>query len=303
MQTPFGFYPGKIVLQGRSFEIATLPDVEKTAEELAKSGQVHRDWVYPPAKRTGDLSGEISVLPFPARVFGLPKSHTLSHGDSYGKEYSQFLVWCLSFFVGMRLTTTEAGFVDATPLKPHALVDFHVMPRELGKPMAFAEDYWTATQADSQRRKLLSAIVHALFLAQNPRFLQYERFIHLYAALDSAFALYRRTASVPYLRHFQRIDWMCKAFGIATPTWAQDTGGNSEAASLRNPTFHEALFSSEPLGFAIYRGANSNSQDENMLLEMQALTCRFIVALMGKPDSPYVRSPVTTRQMHSFDLA
>lgn len=297
-KTPFAFYPGQIALVGRSFEIATLPDVAENAERLAKS--THRDWIYPPEQRT--FSEENPPTQVPSRVFGLPKSHLLTHNDAATTEYSEFLVWCLGFFLGIRLTTTEAGFVDATPLKPNTLTDFHVLPRELAEPMMLAEDYWSATQADPQRRKLLAAIIHALFLAQNPGFFQYERFFHLYAAIDAAFALHKRTANVPYLRHFQRIDWMCQAFGVPTPSWAQDVGGDSEAAALRNPTFHEALFSGEPLGFAIYRGANASSQDENMLLEMEALVCRFVVALLGRPHSPYVMSVVTSRQMHGLDL-
>jgi hypothetical protein len=51
-----------------------------------------------------------------------------------------------------------------------------------------------------------------------------------------------------------------------------------------------------PLGFALY-GAAIN---QNLPLEMQALICRFLVALIGDPGADYVRSPVTTRQMHGW---
>jgi hypothetical protein len=61
---------------------------------------------------------------------------------------------------------------------------------------------------------------------------------------------------------------------------------------------HEALFMNAPLGFAL-RGAGTG---QNLPLEMEAVICRLLVALIGAPMADYVRSPVTTRMMHGLNL-
>jgi hypothetical protein len=67
---------------------------------------------------------------------------------------------------------------------------------------------------------------------------------------------------------------------------------------IRNAAIHEAIFMGQPLGFAIH-GIGTN---QNITLEMQALVCRLLVALIGAAASDYVRTPVTTRQMHGLML-
>ena len=49
------------------------------------------------------------MLPYSSRVFGLPHTHTIEHETAVDEEHIEFHVWALSFFLGMRLTTTEAG--------------------------------------------------------------------------------------------------------------------------------------------------------------------------------------------------
>ncbi len=55
----------------------------------------------------------------------------------------------------------------------------------------------------------------------------------------------------------------------------------------------------EPLGFAVHGGGT----DENLPLEMTALVCRLLVALMGGNDFRYLKSPVNTRQRQGLRLA
>lgn len=52
----------------------------------------------------------------------------------------------------------------------------------------------------------------------------------------------------------------------------------------------------EPLGFALH-GVGAG---KNMTLEMKALVCRLLVALLGGDQSKYVVSPVNTRQRHGL---
>ncbi len=90
--------------------------------------------------------------------------------------------------------------------------------------------------------------------------------------------------------HAKRIDWMCNRFGIATPNWAEPQLGSNTTilAGIRNDTFHEALFMDAPLGFATTAGGVT----ENLLLEMNGLISRILLALIGAEDAEYVQSPV-----------
>lgn len=243
------------------------------------------------------------MRPFSSRVFSLPKSHTISHLTTDRDDLLEFIVWCLGFFLGVRLTTTEAGFVDATPIRDHALTDFILSRSSIDKALELAETFWLSNARDDRRAKLVTAIIHALFVGQTPNLFQYERFNYLYFALDACFALTQRTARqkrrVP---HFRRIQSMCEQFGIAVPDWALAEAGNSEVSLLRNDSIHEALFAGAPLGFALYGLGSANLPAKNIPLEMEALTCRLLVALLGRPDAAYVRSPVTTRQIHGLEL-
>jgi hypothetical protein len=92
---------------------------------------------------------------------------------------------------------------------------------------------------------------------------------------------------------------MCGLFNVPVPAWADTSTSPSPVSVIRNATMHESLFMDAPLGFALHRvGTN-----QNLTLEMQAMTCRFLVALIGDPGADYVRSPVTTRQMEGWVTA
>ena len=153
----------------------------------------------------------------------------------------------------------------------------------------------------ARARATFEAAVHALFLGQNPQNLAFERFTYFYLALDAAFALAKAVHQLRcHISHARRIKWMCEKYGMTTPAWADSTSGrNVEVATIRNHTLHEALFMNEPLGFAGQAGSPSG----NLTLEMQALVCRLLVALIGGEDADYVRSPVNTRQIHGLDLS
>jgi len=136
---------------------------------------------------------------------------------------------------------------------------------------------------------------------QNPQTLAFERFIYFYLALDAAFAL-AKTVHQPrcHISHARRIQWMCEKYAITTPAWADSTAGtNTEVATIRNNTLHEALFMDEPLGFAGLAGSSSRY----LTLEMQALICRLLVALIGGENADYVRSRVNTRQRRGLNLS
>jgi hypothetical protein len=299
---PFGYCPLNLDERIGAISLADLPSLDEAVAEIAKSRTVHNGWLYSPLKRQRDfMSGRISTLPFPSRIFGLPKTHVLAHEDADNEEHLDFLVWCLGFFLGMRLTIGEGGFLDATPIEPRKLTDFSV--HHVADAIALSDAYWQTHAKNPQAAKLIEAAIHALFISQYPPYLQFEEFTYLYMALDACFALTKILLD-PSAKptHARRIDWMCGKFGMPTPDWARPDVAGTEISIIRNDTFHEALFFGQPLGFSIYGGNARTAVRPNTLLAMRALVCRLIVALIGRPDCDYVKTPTDTRHKYALDL-
>lgn len=314
IEKEFGFYPKHLQVNTGSIRISTLPEFEKRIEGVLSSESVYKNWIYP-------QQGPSSL-----RVFSLPKTHLFEHTKATGDDHVVFHIWALSFFLGMRLTGTEAGYVDATPVKPGYFVDFSP-DLKLEPAIELAERFWMANRGNPRNTQRFAAAVHALFLGQHPKALQYESFIYLYAAIDACYALMKalpfpkkkttklvhskrikwvcRALRCPKKRtrklfHSERIEWMCNELGIQTPSWAQKTvGANSTLVSaLRNDTLHEALYAEKPLGFEIHDYDNGL----NITLEMRNLICRLLVALLGGKDETYLKSQINTRQKDSLSL-
>ncbi len=298
--TDFGFYPDDLDVSAGPVSIRSLPNRKKVVGNVLGSEGIERDWIYAPRQQVRDfMSGTILERPYSARVFGLPKTHRIDHVTAGTSEQIDFHLWSLSFFTGMRLTSTEAGFLDATPLKPGKLVDFLPVGNSLARSIELAEVFWLANASKPRRSQRFAAAVHALFLGQNPTHLQFESFIYLYAALDACYAL--ATCLHPSLKripHAERVSWMCGIFTIPQPSWAEPAAPTgAEIAGIRNDALHEALFMGAPLGFALHGVGTGH----NLTLEMQALICRLLVALIGG-QADYVQTPVTTRQRHGLKL-
>ncbi len=125
IEKKFGFYPETLEVDTGAISIRPLPELDEVVNRVLSSEQVDDNWMYVPLQRTCDLmSGRLYKRPFSARVFGLPRTQRLKIEKASGDGHADFYLWILSFFLGMRLTSTEAGFVDATPSKPGTLVDF-----------------------------------------------------------------------------------------------------------------------------------------------------------------------------------
>ncbi len=300
MTSEFGYYPGPLNFTVDGIVVTTLPEIEKSVISVQNSTKIENDWIYPGMMERHSMKGDVQYLPYAGRVFSLPKTHVIEHANADSQEHLDFLIWALSFFAGMRLTTTEAGFIDATPIKPSKLVDFWHSARDCPKAVKLAEGFWQQNKTIPNRAKLWSAAVHALFISNWPKSLQFEQFIYLYGSLDGCFALARELhPPAPNLSHSARIAWMCGLFHMPIPPWAAATArGPAEVADIRNATIHESLFMGAPLGFALH-GIGTN---QNLILEMQALVSRLLVALIGLPNTDYVRSATGTRQMHRIDF-
>lgn len=303
MKKEFGFYPRSLRVDAGDVSIRPLADFDETVDGVRSSDGVHEGWIYAGLRRSRDLlSGQVRAHPYSARVFGLGKTHRFEHGSATGEEHVAFHLWALSFFLGMRLTATEGGFLDATPIVPGKLVDFVLLGRSVERAIELAEAFWVKHRGEPRNAQRFAAAVHALFLGQYPQALQFEEFIYLYTALDACFRLAESLRGSPgKLSHAARIEWMCNEFGIQTPAWAQTSGtgkGGTAVSVLRNDALHEALYVGEPLGFALHGTASG----ANVTLEMTALVCRLLVALIDGQDSSYLASPVDTRQRHGLDL-
>ena len=202
----------------------------------------------------------------------------------------------------MRLTVMQAGFLDATPIQRGKLVDFFADRKKPSEAIQVAEEFWQKHKNETRRIQRVQGIIHSLYLGQARSLLEFERLLYLYTALDACYAHYENIMTVTRRpSHAKRIQWMCTTVGIEVPKWA-DPGSakNSEVSLARNNAIHEALFFDKPLGFASFGASASGSL--NVILEMQALTSRLLVALLGRPNCKYVKSPVNTRMQHALDL-
>ncbi len=293
----FGFHPKQLEIDAGDLSVRSLPDHEAIVADFRNAEVIEDDWVYSPPQKTREfMTGAVREKPYSARVFGLPKTHTITHRSASDHDHLIFHLWSLSFFSGLRLTATEAGFLDATPIKPGKLVDFTPLFGDLSQSIDLTERFWTDNRGNPRQCHRFAAAVHALFLAQYPPALQFERFMYLYAALDACYALVAETQQ-PNIKiaHAKRTEWLCQQFDMNVPEWANSgSSGGAEIATIRNDAVHEALYTGQPLGFGLH-GIGSN---QNLTLELKALICRFLVALIGGHNSSYVKSPINTRSIH-----
>jgi len=273
--------------------------------DVANDPNVINDWIYAGAQERRDIvSGVIRSMPYNVRIFALPKTHALTLHKRRDPDEIDFAVWCLSFFIGMRLTTVEAGFLDATPITPGKLIDFVLSRGTLADSIQVALNYLESERSNPRAPKRVAAAIHALFLAQNPQNLPFEEFQYLYMALDACFQLVAsKETKMPPVPHSRRIQWTCEKFGMPVPSWAEDTQAiHSPLSIVRNDTFHEALFFGWPLGFSVYGGNGPSENQRNVILQMQSLICRLLVAILVRPEVGYVHTPVDTRQRHGLEL-
>ena len=295
MRLDFGYFPEELTLHGQDWSLSTLPELPERIARVNNEEHVRQNWYYPGNQRWQTVGSDvISSDPFTHRVFGLPKTHLFELRSSDVPEHVKFLIWVLSFFTGMRLTSLREGFLDATPITRGSLVDFNFIG-PLERAVEMGQSYWRDNAACVVQTKRLIGAIHALFLAQYPRHMEFEKFTWLYTALDACFAILmdREAAPKRIIPHAHRITWMCGQVDIPVPVWASLQEGKkpksftSHIADLRNPLLHEALYSDEPLGFALAPTASAN-----LPLEMKNFLCRMIAGIIGVSDTEYLTAPV-----------
>jgi len=307
----FGYCPLPLRISGHGFAIEPLDDLDSIVKKIGNCPVIKDGWLYcspAPASKAN--------YP-PERVFSLPKTHVLTIQGSPDEEKLRFVVWCLSFLIGMRLTTTEAGFLDATPIEPRLLVDFFADEKSIVGGLERALRFYDLCgngKNPKPNAKRYEAAIHALFLSQNPRNLDFEAFFYLYMTLDNCFSIMSKNQDghVP-LPHSKRLQWMCDRLKISTPEWAKSIDKkkkkNPNVSDIRNNTIHEAIFMGEPLGFSVLDpNSYSTEKPTSTLLEMRYLICRLLVSILDEeascaPRISYVGSSIETRSTHSLDFS
>jgi len=299
-----GYCPLRMDWKAGEISITPKPNVDRIVADVESDPGIHGNWVYAPEQETLDImSGGVAEMPYKSRVFGLPKTHTMSHSGAMNEEHLRFLIWCLGFFTGMRLTADEAGFLDATPIKPGVLHDIVWSDADESRALEYADEYWHRHSSEPRISKGLTGVIHSFFLSQTPTLLEFERFIYLYVALDGCYRICesmfpgkfpKKSGPVP---HGLRIPELCHYFSMSGLSQSV-----KDIVSCRNDTLHEGLFFGEPLGFQLYGGVHHRFQG-GTLLEMTKLVSRLIVAiLVGLPAAGYFQSRVDDRQRHGVRL-
>ncbi len=300
IMSEFGYYPVEVNIETEQFSLLTLPGLNEKVERVNNDKNVVKGWIYPGNQDVYNLNGGISTMPYSHRVFSMPKTHTLKLKNTSSLETLNFIVWCLSFFKGIRLTTTDAGFLDATTIKPTKLTDFILVGCSEKEVIELALNYINGKHKDAHSPKRIAAVVHALFLSQNPQYLSFEKFQYLYMALDGCFALswaeHDKAPDKKPPNHYKRLKWMYKIYGLSIPTWVS---GKKNISGIRNDNFHEAIFFGQPLGFS---SVNNSQYGNDILLQMQALVCRLLAAILSVNDCSYLKSSVNSRDYHSLKI-
>jgi hypothetical protein len=201
------------------------------------------------------------------------------------------------------MSDQEAGFLDATPIRPGVSNDIIWFGNSLMIALDIADGFFSAHSATPKIETSIRAAIHSYLLADIPTLLDYERFIHLYTTVDACFAVRGLMCSPPKKRisHAERIAYLCDELSLPLPWWADPT--SPYVAAQRNETLHEGLFFHEPWGFSIFGGErHDDPKNQMLLLEMQHLTCRILLALLGIQDRQYLTSSISDRQRHGLML-
>ncbi|MDE3269680.1 MAG: hypothetical protein OYH77_05295 [Pseudomonadota bacterium] len=289
MKKTFGYYPYPLEAKEGNISIETLPGLkEKTDQVYCQGLLIENDWA--------STSSYIR-----AGVFHLPHTHVIKCTEKISEEQLDFYVWILSFFVGMRLTTDDYGFVGSATLKPNGFTDFVFTGQPYSAVITLTQEFLERYDEKNKQvvMKRVRAILHALYLGRRKNQLQYEQFIYFYIAIDACYRLVKDRERVKYpksitrINHNQRVSWLCDRLCMTPPNWHEDI------SEERNAIFHEAMYAGAPLGYKV-------TENLDLPREMAQFVCRILVAiLIGKErakDNHYVQSPVNDHHVYGLSL-
>jgi len=294
MPIDFGYYPFATEFRAGDITISVLPGLDDKIRSVTESGLVHDRWCYAPVQRSRDFfTGQISMRPYRARVFGLPKTHRIAHAGNEDPARLRFVMHCFGFFEGMRMDDTGAGFLDATPIEPGILTDFRILGDDLGRAMQFADQFWARYAARPEIATTLLGVFQSLSLSHAQQALAFEEYLYACIALEGTFAVGRATLGVNGQGLRQRITNLCAQFEIPIPRWLSGEM-TVKVAGIRNDLVHEGLFVESPLGFASLHDVEVPPSERyatrSVPFAMRNLVCRLVMALLGMLPMQYLAS-------------
>lgn len=155
VECEFGYLPERLDVSYNGIWISTLPQFDAAYAWVSEQKKTEKGWFYPGCRGA----------PYPDRVFGLRHTHRICAAPGIEDGYVDFVLWVLSFFWGMRLTTLSEGFLDTTPIEPFALVDFYAVGDPV-VPLMLAEQVWKDSASIPKERNRLGAAIHTMFMTK-----------------------------------------------------------------------------------------------------------------------------------------
>ena len=284
----FGYLPKSLKLDGGQIRVEPLPTFEAAVDKVNRSGLVADDWVYPPRLAWTEHNVRREGPMLVAR-YELPVTHQIQHRNSASMSRVRFLISVTGFLMGLRLLAEGDGHLRRTPLRPSLSTDFLVTPFELETALAAGDRFWI--NSDVGRRRAMTAAINAYQLAVTYEH-DFEKLTFLYMAFDAAFDLHSGSiAGGQKLGHWEKPRAMAHFLRIPVPRWARRWPGKKSRSALseaRNALTHDALFASQPMGYAI--------PDRDLLTDLEGLVSRALIAGLGI-DASYTRTPVGSRQI------
>jgi hypothetical protein len=296
----FGYYPFETEIRATDVTISPLLEFEQATSNDALAELFEGGWCYAPPRGTWNpFNGERRLLPYRARVFGLPKTHRMHHARSDDVEHLRFVMHCLGFFEGMRFDDSGAGFLDATPVERGKLNDFALIGNDLARAIDFSDAFWMRHRETPVVAKTLLGVFQSMALSCRPQAMVFEEFLYAYTALEGCCAIARAIGVLgDAVGHAIRLRSLCEALSIPVPVWLTSEVAVN-AVKVRNLAVHEGLFLGEPYGFAIFHMMDVPEAERHMTealpSAMQNLVCRILVALLGLPVEDYRRSSTYER--------
>lgn len=294
----FGYWPEEIGFESQYLQVSVAENFSALTRDINASehDDVRNGWIY---------------APHLSRIFGLHHTHSMSVkldgmpeisklGSKGIQEYVEFNLWVLSLFKGIKLTNTERGYLDATPIRINELNDFIIKNGNIPMLLDLAHSFFKANLSSRQSLRF-NAAVNAYFISQNPQLLQYEKFIYLYYAIDTCYKICSELPGFSSVKpdkpvlHKERLTILCSLYNINPPEWMLNN--ELDVVGLRNNAMHEAIYLEKPLGYAVH-----SDKQINLILELRNLVCRFLVAIITNNKTSYIQSPVNTRQCMSLNL-
>lgn len=254
MNLRFGYFDSDVTLRVNDFTISPIEDFD---HDQVRSLADEDGWIFAPSMRS--------------RIFGLPLNYQLE-GEFDSEEHAKFIIWCLSFVYGVKLSTLPREFLDATNIRLNQSFGFVFMKK--------SDIEYTLQRCCEQYRvnideqnKRICAIIHLLFMSRNKFYLNFESFSQLYMAIDCCYKFVNVKYGVIANKHAERISRLAEWAGIELPD------GFSGIPDARNNLFHEGIYVDELLGYAHF--------DYNLLF-VNNFICKVLFKILEINDQKYI---------------